>query len=375
MSLLKIITSFALLQAGAVALPYSQCSEISLDILATAENLVWYPTPDLGDESAVLDFYYAGFNGTGPPAVATQTISQNYTMHGTYCQPIVQNNLDTLQVLVHGISYNKSMWSGLGFGPQYDWHIFANSQGYHTLAIDRLAHGSNTHFPNPLEVIQGPMLVESLHEIIHIARNQFNNPLGRTFSRIALISHSYGGWVATGLVADHPTDVDALVLTGFSNTPNHTVLANAKLRSAARVAPERFAHLSLGHITLEDQAEREASFYDPGGYDTAIPIIDYMYQDTWTIGQTGSLEFAARPLNYTGGLFVVTGVQDKIFCEEPIERCETLLQETGGFYPNASSFGYYALDNTGHALTLHYSAALAFQAVHEFLFRYLSQSG
>ncbi|KAH7311408.1 Alpha/Beta hydrolase protein [Stachybotrys elegans] len=341
----------------------SQCSEVSFRLAAVAENVVWSPEPDLNDEGAILDFYYGGFSGTGPPVVGTETLRQNLTIEGMYCRPAVENQLGVLQVLVHGISYNKTMWSGLGFGGQYDWHAYANNQGYHTLAIDRVAHGTSTEFPDPLEVVQGPMIVETLHQVIAHARTQPDGPLQRTFDKVAIVAHSYGGWVATGLAIQHPDAVDALVLTGFSNTPNHTVLATSKMRSAAMLSPERFSHLPLGYITTEEQGEREANFYHPGGYDTAIPLIDYEYQDTWSIGQTGNLDFAATsPVDYRGHY------------TWRLERCEEILRDTRDFYPNVSRFGYFAPENTGHALTLHYTAALTARAVHDFLLSYFTES-
>jgi pimeloyl-ACP methyl ester carboxylesterase len=95
-----------------------------------------------------------------------------------------------LEVLVHGITYNKEMWAGLNVeaGEEYNWHSFANRRGYHTLAIDRLGHGTNPERPDPFSVVEGPFQVEIMHQLITLLRTGSDNPLGRTFRRIAYVS-------------------------------------------------------------------------------------------------------------------------------------------------------------------------------------------
>ncbi|KAL2759080.1 hypothetical protein ACRALDRAFT_2134257 [Sodiomyces alcalophilus JCM 7366] len=362
------------LAAAAPAL-FSKCSQVSFQISATAQNTVWLSPPNPNDEASVLDFFYSGLaNGTGPAVVGTKPVSGTFTLNGVYCRPWIENKFGALQVLVHGISYNKTMWSGLGFGVQYDWHTFANAQGYHTLAIDRLGHGSNGQFPDPLEVVQGSLQVEIMHQLINVVRTERRSPLGRTFNTVIYVSHSYGGWVGNGLVTRYPQDVDAMVLTGYSGAPNFSVFADYQLRSASLLAPNRFPNVPLGYITFGQRAQREAAFY-AGRYDPAIPKMDFAFQDTWTIGETGNLDFTfTPPVDYTGALFITTGVQDHIFCQTPRSACEALLQATRGFYPSVSSFGYFAPENTGHDLTLHYSAPLTFAKVHAFLYKHLSNA-
>ena len=51
---------------------------------------------------------------------------------------------------MHGITYNKEMWTGLGFSDAYNWHAYAARAGYHTTAINCLGHGQLTGLPDPI---------------------------------------------------------------------------------------------------------------------------------------------------------------------------------------------------------------------------------
>ncbi|CAH0026877.1 unnamed protein product [Clonostachys rhizophaga] len=346
----------------------SNCVPVSFHFSVSALNTVWLSPPDPGSETSILDFFYSGLaNGTGPAVAGTTKETGTFQINGIYCSPTREKSGQALQVLVHGITYDKSIWSGTGYGAQYDWQAFATNQGYHTLAIDRLGHGSNPERPDPLAVVQGSFHIEMIHKLISIVRNQSGNPLGRTFNKVVYVSHSYGGWVGTGLIARYPKDVDAMVLTGFSTVPNFAPFANSKLRSAALLAPGRFPGLPLGYITFGESSGRKAAFF-AGNFDPAFPALDYASQETWTIGETGSLGFTSTsPVDYTGPLFLATGADDAIFCQPPKTACEALVQNSKQFYPNVKKFGFFVPENTGHTLTRHYSAPATFAKVHRFL--------
>jgi hypothetical protein len=75
---------------------------------------------------------------------------------------------------------------------------------------------------------------------------------------------------------------------------------------------------------------------------------------------------------YTGPVFIVTGVNDALFCVPDLAECKGILDRSVGFFPNASHFETAAIANTGHMLTLHYSSLETFAVVHDFLSRALA---
>jgi len=86
----------------------------------------------------------------------------------------------------------------------------------------------------------------------------------------------------------------------------------------------------------------------------------------------GSYLFLAQPAaGYDAGpVMVVTGTEDGIFCPHPAaggnSTCEGVLAGTRTTaFPDLEEgkFGYYAPRDTGHDLTLHYSAGRVFGEV------------
>ena len=358
------LVPFATATASAAA---AVCSTVSFQVSATAQNEVFLSPPNPNNETQVLNFFYVGLaNGTGPAVKGTTSVSGTFTIGGTYCCPGPCNEGTVLEVLVHGISYNRALWSGLGQGNTYNWQSYAASRGYCTLAIDRLGHGTNPQHPDPLNVVQGRMQIEIIHQIINAVRTKSKNPLGRTFNKVIYVSHSYAGWLGIGLANAYPTDADAMVLTGFSAAVNFTPFAFAELESYSRLRPAVLPGLPLGYITFELESQREADFY-AGAYSKTVALADYALEDTWTIGETGNLGFVVPPPSYTGPLYLATGVNDKIFCEAPLSACQSILSSTQELFPGVTKFGYTAVSNTGHTLMMHNSAQQTFANVHTFL--------
>jgi len=348
----------------------SICSNVSFQISATAQNVIFLSPPHPNNETEILDFFVAGLaNGTGAAVTGTTPTGGTFTIDATYCRPSSRTDRNILQILVHGISYNKSVWSGLGIDI-YNWQAYAAGQGYSTLAIDRLGHGATLQHPDPLHVVQGWLDIEILHELVNIIRTTPRNPLGRNFGTLVWVSHSYAGWLGTGLALSHPTDFDAMVLTGFSSFVNFSPFETTNLQSASLLQPTHFPGLPFGYITTAEESQREGLFY-AGDFNQNVVKLDYLLQDTWTIGETGNLGFVVASTGYTGPLYVVTGVEDILFCETPLAVCEGLLNDTHQLFPGVTEFGYNAIENTGHTLMLHDSAQQTFSSVHNFLNRVL----
>ncbi|SNR43273.1 hypothetical protein SAMN06265360_105268 [Haloechinothrix alba] len=83
---------------------------------------------------------------TVPVALSAGT-PKNQHIFGRLCVPAGQSP-DTIQVLVHGITYTHEYWhfpdpsEGTA---RYDYSMAANDAGYATLAIDRIGSGRSSH--------------------------------------------------------------------------------------------------------------------------------------------------------------------------------------------------------------------------------------
>jgi pimeloyl-ACP methyl ester carboxylesterase len=383
------LLGFALTGASA-KYPKSSCSDVSFDVPVTSQNAAFSSPPDPNNSAAIIEFMNSGWGASPPVINGTITISDTFTIKGTYCVPKghAKHTLTTptIQVLIHGITYNKTMWSGMGF-PDYNWHTHANARGYATLALDRLGHGDNPQRPDPLTVVQPQVQIDILHQILTTIRTPTpgrpsppkskskskTNPLKTTYARIAVGGHSYGSLLASALAAQHPSASagapDAIILTGYSTSATASTGAPSTDWASARDHdPARFgADLARGYVVMASEAQRTAAFYG-GGYDAAVPAVDFRYADTVTAGEVGaSGAVSGAAVGYAGHVLTVTGVQDVFFCEPILELCEETLAKVGEGFPDAASYEFFAPEETGHDLTLHYSAGETLRRVHDWL--------
>ncbi len=367
--------ALALALSSAAVVTAQNCSTVAFEIPATAQNAVFTSPPDPTNETAVIQFMIAAFAGNPPETNGTATISDTFTIMGTYCTPSNQTaSKDVLEILVHGVTYGKNYWAGLGFADEFNWHLAANARGYSTLALDRLGHGENPQRPDPLTVVQPQLQVEILHQILAAVRTQSPpsslNVLGCGYGTVVYVGHSYGSFLGSTIVCQFPDDADALVLTGFSTTENFSDVVTAQWTSARQHAPA-LGNLPLGYITLASEADRTAVFY-AGDFDPALPPLDFRVEDTLTDGEAAVIPILLEPApSFTGPLFIATGAQDVFFCNNPtVAECEANLAKSRlDFFPGVqeTDFGFFAPDNTGHDIHLHFSAPATYKAVHDFL--------
>ncbi|ESZ89961.1 hypothetical protein SBOR_9651 [Sclerotinia borealis F-4128] len=214
------------------------------------------------------------------------------------------------------------------------------------------------------------MQIEITHQPIQLIRTNPRSPLGRCFDNIVYVSHSYAGWLGTDLAVAYPKDVNAMVLTSWSTAVNFTPFASTELEPVSILDPRKFPKLQLGCIAVKTQSNRTSLFY-ASDYSQQVAAYDFATADTWTIGETGNLGFVLPPVNYTGPLYIATGVEDKLFCQPPIAACQTILKDTQQFFPGVERFGFTAVENTGHTLMLHKSAQQTFAKIHTFLDAFL----
>lgn len=364
------LLGFALHSTSAAVVKMDSCSDVTFNIPVVSQNVVFAAPPDSNNMTDIIEFMHEFWGGKPPALDGTRTVSDTFTIKGTYCLP-KDDPPKGLEILVHGMTYNKTMWAGEGF-PAYSYHAFATGRGYATLALDRLGHGANPQRPDPLNIVQPQVQIDLMHAIFSAARSTSHalNPAlgGRTFPKVIYTGHSFGSFLGAALAAQYPSDADALVLTGYNSYNDFTDVSQADWVSAADAYPARFGDgLPKGYVSMSNVAQRTAGFF-AGAFDPAIPPVDFAGQDTLTDGELGALGTILGPVSgYGGDVLVVTAVNDAFFCEAPRAKCEQHLQDTAASFPDASSYDYFSPENTGHDLTLHYSFPDTAQKIHDWL--------
>lgn len=137
----------------------------------------------------------------------------------------------------------------------------------------------------------------------------------------------------------------------------------------------RFADLPVGYLAQSFEAGRVRGLYTVGGvggYDPAIAQFDFDNEGTVALGELATLFYGVTPANaFKGSVFVVTGKQDAIVCQNVVfADCTSptnKLEEAAGFFPNAADYSYIIPDKTGHSANLHYSSPDSFQKIHAYL--------
>lgn len=304
------------------------------------------------------------------------SVTQSVNISARFCEPEIRipSRENSIQLLVHGITYTKSYRSALGFpGYQpeiYSWVDFASKNGYPTLAIDRPGNGDSSR-PDPFWQDQIPFHAAVLKQIADGLRSK--KWLPRNFQQIVYIGHSLGSNIGNVIAASYPDSMDAMVLTGFTKTTSSELLIKAGPVPAVTFAP-RFANLSSGYIVTAKNEGRQVLLYGRDGtYDPSIANFDYDVQNTVAIGELGT-ETAPIASNYTRPVTIVTGEQDAVFCfrnATTLGHCghgeASMPAQARSLFPNASSFDYFIPEHIGHDVNLHYRAPEAYAYVHAWL--------
>src|SRR5579872_806190 len=143
-------------------------------------------------------------------------------IYGELCVPTGRTP-DTVQLLVHGTTYNHNYWDWPD-DPETHSHVRAAlAAGYATFNIDRLGVGRSTKPASHLVTLAAT--VDTLHQVIAQLRS---GAIGnRKFSRVAYFGSSLStayGWVEASL----HNDIDAFVMTGLLHFTRPTFLGLVK---------------------------------------------------------------------------------------------------------------------------------------------------
>src|SRR5689334_22005511 len=112
---------------------------------ATAADAAHYPpgTRECRESLVPVDTTSAFLQ---PGGSGTENHLELQSIFVRYCQPVAKPS-STVQVLVHGITYDHSYWDipDPDGGDRYSYEAAAAKAGYATLAIDRIGAGRSSH--------------------------------------------------------------------------------------------------------------------------------------------------------------------------------------------------------------------------------------
>jgi pimeloyl-ACP methyl ester carboxylesterase len=302
--------------------------------------------------------------------VSTSISSGPVKMYGQYCAPIGPAP-QTLQLLVHGGTYDHTYWDFPGFNGQYSYVQAATSAGYATLAVDRLGYGSSTRPASQNVTFDNE--VSTLHAVVQAVRS---GSLGIHVRSIEAIGHSLGSGTIVGEQAAYPGDFNAIILTGYGQQVSPTVAQmNASYFEPANNLPQ-FAGLDVGYETNKPGTRGLGGLYYLPLANPAVVAKDEATEDTVT-----KTELASRPqggtvqtTELTVPVLLADGQYDSHYCLDNAigapphvgANCATpqaFQQSNAAEYPNACFAT--SLLNSGHDVDLHITAQQSFRTLLE----------
>jgi pimeloyl-ACP methyl ester carboxylesterase len=245
-----------------------------------------------------------------------------------------------LQIALHGASYNHEYWDvGEINGHPYSYARYMACHGFSVLAIDNLGTGASSKPDGDLVTI--PVEAMALHQII---KGLGSAPVAHQFRKIVLVGHSLGALEAVFLQGVYH-DADALVVTGWQNTPH--MLVGIPLEALLPLMAEPYVGFP--------PYLRSLAFY-AGDFDPAMPDWDNAnLADLVPRGVFGyffGVMLGMAPTmsqGVTGPVLLVFNEYDSVLFPVSLAALEPAT------YPNASSVTTHIVPGTGHDLNLHFA--------------------
>jgi pimeloyl-ACP methyl ester carboxylesterase len=287
---------------------------------------------------------------------------------GSFCVPA---GATTVQVLVHGISYDQYYFDSPYKPELYSVARAANKRGQASLVVSRLGVGKSYQPADTQVTLRNN--AAAIHQVVQALRSGL---LGQAFNKVVLVGHSLGS-LTSWLVAGHYGGVDAVVATGASHQPN---LVNAGLMIGPTLIPAvldpKFAHsgLDLGYITT--RAGGRAIFYNEANTDPALIDQDEKLKQTVTLGEyvTGLLDTESQNINVP--VLSVNGTDDPFFCNGPLSAdCSSSERFIAGerrFYRPGASLDAIMVPNGGHDVTLSRAAPETIAQIEDWITKQVS---
>lgn len=292
-------------------------------------------------------------------------LPQNNVVSGTLCIPTTYANGEIqVDLLVHGATYNRVYWDFPIQYPQYSYVKKTLGAGRATFTYDRLGTGSSSRPLSSFVTVQTDSYI--LHQVINWLRNE------KDFETVNSIGHSFGSIMAIHEAALYQ-DVDRLVVTGLLHILGPVYLSGIPFYPAALDPQFAGQGYDLGYLTTLPGSR--TVFYASSA-DPAVIAYDEAHKDVVSSVQAGEgLTEIQVPAglnvssNVKAPVLTVVGQLDPLFCGLTLDCTQdaNVQEYETPFYTSAASLTARTIENTGHDLTLHPSAAISFEIINDWI--------
>jgi len=297
------------------------------------------------------------------PVALTDPGPAGQTIWGQLCYRGSQEPA-TVQLLVHGVTYNHLYWNFPYGNGYYSYVDAATAAGYATFDVDRIGDGNSSHPPSAdIDLNAGAV---TLHDAVTALRSGAVD--GHAFRHVIMIGHSLGS-IEAWIEDARYHDVDAVIITGalHAATPNLPAL-EGDFYPAADDPKFAGSGLDPGYLTTRP-GTREALFYDPATTSPAVLALDEAGKDTTTLAELAdSVSLVAEPpaeqpsLQINVPVLVVVGADDNLFCAGVTAyncaSAASVHSYESQYYSPQAHLKVAVIPDTGHDLALSATAPI-----------------
>lgn len=356
------------------------CQDITVPITVatTLKQFDYHPTDsEVDTTNFFLEFTRPGSDFVKRLTINNDTnIKKDYTLAATLCHP-PDGPGSTLQILTHGVGFDRSYWDYPFAGFNYSYVARAVAAGHSTLAWDRLGIAASSH-GDPVQEIQLGLEVEALRQLTLAAAGSSSDLCGllsgHRFTKTVHVGHSFGSALTYALSSQHPDISDAVVLTGFSQAPAYMAYfaLGANFAPVAAVSAALAERYATGYVAPRTAIGVHIDFFAPGDFADALLADATVHGQPAAVGELLTIgDAAAAPSAFAGKVLIITGEHDVPFCggncNMPMGDAPDLLALSKPMFAQAAAFQTMVVPGAGHGLNFGYSHVVTYQSILDFL--------
>lgn len=224
--------------------------------------------------------------GTLSPFSGSQNLTVDFAIDSSFCtEDGKYDGSQDIQVLSHGLGFDKSYWDFGGRDSEYSYVRAATNAGYATMAWSRPGNGRSSS-GNAYSVLQTEIQSAVLIELTKLLRSgRLHAGISKPTGRVLHVGHSFGSALSNILIAKNPELSDGVVLTGLSHnlTLGSQFPASTNFHFAKENQPERFGNLSTGILTWADELALQYNFFKYPYFDPEV--LAYAENYKWPFGK------------------------------------------------------------------------------------------
>ncbi|KAK2629959.1 hypothetical protein QTJ16_000779 [Diplocarpon rosae] len=407
------LSSVTTLVIFAASVAGKRCINQTIPVEISARQAVFdiaVPQTNLEVTDFILNVTQQGRNWTEMITTGYNTTMGTYNISTQFCVPDSDNSTNpTVQVLTHGIGFDKTYWDLSFDNYNYSYvNVATDEYRYCTLNFDRLGVGNSSH-GEPLNEIQAYLEVAATAQLTRMLRDGTFPGVNRTFRKVVHVGHSFGSAQTYSLANLYPDLTDGIVLTGFTMNTSFvgSFAAGGNFQLARKNQPLRFSNatgaqvssllsmyaeplldyiapvdlrsipapqnLPNGYLVSSNAEANKYLFLKPQYYDPAVLTLAEQTKQPVTLGELLTLGSLAAQNNYAGPVFAISGDSDLPFCGSDClatgGAAASIPAQVKTNFPHVAdgNFSSAIQPNTGHGLNFHYNATAGYRVINDYL--------